>query len=76
MLNISKKNEIILDIKFNYLNKEKNDIKYFLSQIIEEIEQNKMLNSVIFNDNLDLKIISQLKNLRINTTISISPISK
>ena len=75
LLNISKKNEIILDLKFNYLNKEKNDIKNFLTKIIEEIEQNKMLNSVIFNDNLNLGIISQLKNLRINTTISISTIS-
>ena len=75
LLNISKKYEIILDIKFNYLNKEKNDIKYFLTKIIEEIELNKMFNSVIFNDNIDLGIISELKNLRTNTTISISTIN-
>ena len=71
LLKLSKENEIILDIKFNYLNIEKNKIKSFLNKIIEEIEQYGMINSIIFNDLINLDIISKLKNIRTNIPISI-----
>ena len=75
LLKLCKNNDIILDIKFNYLNSEKNGIKNVLKKILEEIEQNEMLNSVIFNDNItNLEIISQLKDFQKNTAISISTI--
>ena len=76
LLKLSKENEIILDIKFNYLNIEKNKIKSFLNKIIEEIEQYGMINSIIFNDLINLDIISKLKNIRTNIPISISTITK
>ena len=76
LLKLCKENEIILDIKFNYLNIEKNKIKSFLKKIIEEIEQHGMINSIIFNDITKLDIISQLKNIRKNIPISISTITK
>ena len=75
LLKLCKNNDIILDIKFNYLNSDKNGIKNVLKKILEEIEQNEMLNSVIFNDNItNLEIISQLKDFQKNTAISISTI--
>ena len=76
LLKLSKENEIILDIKFNYLTIEKNKIKSFLNKIIEEIEQYGMINSIIFNDLINLDIISKLKNIRTNIPISISTITK
>ena len=77
LLKLCKNNGIILDIKFNYinLNNEKNDIKTFLKIILEEIEQNEMMNSVIFNDNMNLEIISKLKKIRQNIAIAISTIT-
>ena len=77
LLKLCKNNEIILDIKFNYinLNNEKNDIKTFLKIILEEIEQNEMVNSVIFNDNMNLEIISKLKKIGQDVAIAISTIT-
>ena len=79
LLKLCKNSDIILDIKFDYLNlnHEKNGIKNTLKKIVEEIEQNEMLNSVIFNDNTNaLGIISQLKDFQKNIAISISSIIK
>ena len=76
LLSLCKNSGIILEIKFNYLALEENKINDFLIKILEEIEQNGMINSIIFNDNLDLKYISSLKNFRTDMAISISNISK
>ena len=76
LLLLCKENEIILDIKFNYLNIDKKKIEGFIKQIIEEIEQYEMTNSIIFNDNINLNIISKLKIIKNSIPISISTITK
>ena len=75
LLNLCKKNDVILEIKFNYLTLNNKDIIDFLKKILEEVEQTGMLYSVIFDDNKKLEYISLLKNIRTDIAISISGIN-
>jgi hypothetical protein len=59
-----------------FLNIDKKKIEGFIKQIIEEIEQYEMTNSIIFNDNINLNIISKLKIIKNSIPISISTITK
>ena len=79
LLKLCRNNEVILDIKFDYLNinSEKNDLKDTIRTILEEIEKNKLLNSVIINDDIkNLEIISNIINLKKDIPISISIINE
>ena len=78
LLKLCKNNEIILDIKFDYLNinLHRNKLKNIIQTILEEIEKNDMLNSVIINDNINMEIISNIINLRKNVAISVSIINE
>ena len=78
LLKLCKNNEIILDIKFDYLNinLHRNKLKNIIQTILEEIEKNGMFNSVIINDNINMEIISNIINMRKNVAISISIINE
>ena len=78
LLKLCKNNEIILDIKLDYLNinLHRNELKNIIQTILEEIEKNDMLNSVIINDNINMEIISNIINLRKNVAISVSIINE
>ena len=79
ILKLCKTNEIIIDIKFNYLNStsQNKDIKSLLHIIMEEIKKSEMLTDIILEiDFTDLEKISQLKNIIKDATLSISLISK
>ena len=71
-------NEIILYIKFDYLNinLHRNKLKNIIQTILEKIEKNDMFNSVIINDNINMEIISNIINMRKNVAISISIINE
>ena len=78
LLKLCKNNEIILDIKFDYLNinLHRNKLKNIIQTILEEIEKNDMFNSVIINDNINMEIISNIINMRKNVAISVSIINE
>ena len=75
LLKICKENNVIVELKFSFVNLTESEINKYAQNIMKRIEENKMYNSLFFNVNNNKEFISKLIKIKNDISLSISNIN-